>query len=112
MRIAIATDEDHVSGGFGCAPFCTIVDVDEAGCIRGTTLIPNQAHDHAFWADLCLRNSIRYVIAGSMGPKAASTLRSRGIQPIVGVTGRLDEVARRFAAGELGADCAEAIAAR
>ena len=27
MRIAIATDEDYVSAGFGCAPFCTISSI-------------------------------------------------------------------------------------
>ncbi len=111
MRIAIATDEDCVSAGFGCAPFCTVVDFDESGRIRGTTLIPNAGQSHSFWADLCFRNSIRFVIAGSMGPCATPTLRGRGIEPIVGVTGRVDHVVRRFAAGELAAVPAGALQA-
>ncbi len=109
MRIAIATDEDYVSAGFGCAPFCTIVDCDESGRIRETFLIPNPGHSHAFWADLCFRNSIRFVIAGSMGSCATSTLRGSGIQPIVGVKGRIDDVVRRFVAGEFAAERAEVV---
>jgi predicted Fe-Mo cluster-binding NifX family protein len=109
MRIAIATDEGYVSAGFGCAPFCTIVDCDASGRIRETLLIPNPGHGHAFWADLCFRNSIGFVIAGSMGPCATSTLRGRGIEPIVGVTGRIEDVVRRFAAGEFAADRAEVV---
>ncbi len=109
MRIAIATDEDYVAQGFGCAPFCTIVDFDEAGTINRTTLIPNPGHNHAFWADLFFRNSVPVVIAGSMGPTAKSILRANRIEPIVGVTGRLEDVVHRFAMGEFQQEREEAL---
>ena len=80
--------------------------------IRQTTLIPNPGHSHSFWADLCFRNSIRFVVAGSMGPCATSTLRGRGIEPIVGVAGRIDDVARRFASGEFAAEREDTVLAQ
>jgi predicted Fe-Mo cluster-binding NifX family protein len=107
MKIAIATDEDHVAPGFGCAPFCSIVEV-EGDQIRDCLLIPNPGGSHAFWADLFFRNSIRFVIAGSMGSTARSIMLGRGIQPVLGVKGPLDDVVRRFAAGGLRVDPATA----
>lgn len=99
MKIAIATDQDHVASGFGCAPFCSIVDI-EGSQVRDCLLIPNPGGNHAFWADLFFRNSITVVIAGSMGPTARSIMLGRGIQPVLGVKGQIDDVVRRFAAGE------------
>ncbi|MCX6543363.1 MAG: hypothetical protein NTV05_02995 [Acidobacteria bacterium] len=100
MKIAIATDHDFVASGFGCCPFCSIVEVED-GRIRETLLIPNPGASHTFWADLFVRNSIKYVIAGSMGPTARSVMTGKGVQPVLGVTGQVDDVVRRFIAGEL-----------
>lgn len=100
MRIAIATDQDSVASGFGCCPFVMIAAVDD-GRIRETLLIPNTGAGHAFWADLFFRNSIKFVIAGSMGPMARATMIRWGIQPILGASGAIEDVVRQFAAGEL-----------
>jgi len=103
MKIAIATDQDFVASGFGCCPFCSIVDIED-GRIRESLLIPNPGASHSFWADLFVRNSIKFVIAGSMGPTARSVMIGKGIQPVLGIKGQVDDVVRRFAAGELGVD--------
>jgi predicted Fe-Mo cluster-binding NifX family protein len=100
MKLAIATDQDHVASGFGCAPFCTIVDIED-GQIRHTLLIPNPGGNHSFWADLFFRNAIKHVVAGSMGPTARAIMTGHGIQPVLGIKGPIDEVVRRFVAGEL-----------
>ena len=98
MRIAIATDQDTVASGFGCCPYVTIATVEE-GRIRETLLIPNTGAGHAYWADLFYRNSIKFVVAGSMGPNAQSTMLGRGVQPVLGVSGSIEEVARQLAGG-------------
>jgi predicted Fe-Mo cluster-binding NifX family protein len=100
MKLAIATEQDSVASGFGCSPFCMIVDIED-GQIRDTLLIPNPGGNHAFWADLFVRNSIKFVIAGSMGPTARAIMTGHGIQPVLGIKGPIDEVVRRFVAGEL-----------
>jgi predicted Fe-Mo cluster-binding NifX family protein len=100
VKIAIASDEGHVASGFGCAPFYRIVDVVD-GQAHDTLIMPNPGIHHEFLADLFVRNSIAVVIAGSMGPTARAVLMGAGIQPILGVKGEIDEVIRRFAAGEL-----------
>lgn len=102
MKIAVATDQDFVASGFGCCPFCSIVEIED-GQIRETLLIPNPGASHTFWADLFVRNAIKFVIAGSMGPTARSVMLGKGVQPVLGVKGKVDDVVRRFVAGELGA---------
>jgi predicted Fe-Mo cluster-binding NifX family protein len=103
MRIAIATDQDCVSSHFGCAPAFTIVELDE-GRMRGTFTIPNPGCQHAFWADLFCRNSIKHLIAGAMGANAQAVIRGCGVDVILGVQGRLEEVVKRFLDGSLAAD--------
>ena len=100
MRIAVATDRDCVAAGFGCAPFCTIVEIED-GRIRQTLLIPNAGGNHQYWADLFFRNSIHVILAGSMGTTARSIMLGLGIRPILGVEGPVDEAVQRFLAGEL-----------
>ena len=92
MRIALATDQDCVSQHFGCAPAFTIVDLDE-GRIRSTFTIPNPGCQHAFWADLFCRNSVKHVIAGAMGANAQAVIQ-----------GRIEDVVKRFAEGSFTAD--------
>ncbi|MBK8596498.1 MAG: transcriptional repressor [Holophagales bacterium] len=86
MRIAIATHQDYVASGFGCSPFHTTVE-GEDGRIRESFVIPNVGVRHSDLAELFVRNSVKFVFAGSMGPTA------RSVMP--------DDVVRRFAAGEL-----------
>jgi predicted Fe-Mo cluster-binding NifX family protein len=103
MRIAIATDQDFVSQHFGCAPEFTIVELEE-GRIRGSFIIPNPGCQHAFWADLFCRNSIKHLIAGAMGDNAQAVIRGSGVDVILGVQGRLEDVVKRFLDGSLAAN--------
>ena len=68
---------------------------------RNSLLIPNPGGNHSFWADLFFRNAIKYVVAGSMGPTARAIMTGHGIQPVLGIKGPIDDVIRRFVAGEL-----------
>ena len=99
MRIAVATDRDCVASGFGCCPFCTIVDIED-GRVHSTLLIPNPGARHEYWADLFFRNSIRVVIAGSMGATARSIMLGSGIRPVLGVKGPVEAAIQGFLAGE------------
>lgn len=103
MRIAIATDQDCVSSHFGCAPAFTIVELED-GRMRGTFTIPNPGCQHAFWADLFCRNSIKHVIAGAMGANAQAVIRGSGAEVILGVQGRLDDIVKKFLDGSLTAE--------
>ena len=100
MRIAIATDQDFVASGFGCCPVCTIVNVED-GKILETFIIPNPGTKHEYWAELFCRNAIKHLIVGKIGAHALSVMDWWGIEVMAGVQGRIDEVVRRFAQGEL-----------
>jgi predicted Fe-Mo cluster-binding NifX family protein len=103
MRIALATDQDCVSQHFGCAPAFTIVELD-GGRIRESFTIPNPGCQHAFWADLFCRNSVKHLIAGAMGANAQAVIRGCGVDIILGVQGRIEDVVKLFAEGALAAD--------
>ena len=100
MKIAVATDQDFIASGFGCASFCTMVDIED-GRIRDTLLTPDPGSRHAFWPDLFSRNSIRFIVAGPVGSTGRSLKRGQRIQPVLGVGGQIDDVVRRFSAEEL-----------
>jgi predicted Fe-Mo cluster-binding NifX family protein len=103
MRIALATDQDCVSQHFGCAPAFTIVELDGSR-IRESFTIPNPGCQHAFWADLFCRNSVKHLIAGAMGANAQAVIRGCGVDIILGVQGRIEDVVKLFAEGALAAD--------
>ncbi len=104
MRIAIATDGGYVSAHFGrCAAFL-IVDIDEAGNVIKQELVENPGaygHQPGLVPRFLQSLGVDYVIAGGMGPNAIMMLQSAGINPILGVTGRVEEVLSAFLNGTL-----------
>jgi predicted Fe-Mo cluster-binding NifX family protein len=100
VRVAIATDQDHVAAQFGCCPMCTIAEVVD-GHILDTLVIPNPGCNHEFWADLFFRNRVTHILAGSMGTTAEAVLRGRGITVVLGVHGDVADAVTRLSRGEL-----------
>ena len=94
MRIAVATDRDFVADHFGCAPACTIFEVED-GVVRELLVLPNPGFPHAFWGELFVRNSVTAVVAGTMGQLNQSILKGWNIQVILGVSGSIDDLLER-----------------
>ncbi len=104
MRVAIAVDGDFVSAHFGRCQAFLVVDIDKEGNIIRREMIENPGyagHQPGLVPRFLQSIGVDYIIAGGMGPKAIMMLQAAGIQPILGVTGRVEEVLKAFLEGTL-----------
>lgn len=100
MKIAISTDGGSVSAHFGRCPSYTIVDIQK-GKIVGRQEIANPGHSPGFLPQFLSERGVEAIIAGGMGPRAQGLFAEKGIETIIGVEGRVDEVIDRFVEGTL-----------
>ena len=100
MKVAISTDGEYVSPHFGRCPYFTIVEIKE-GKIISKEVINNPGHAPAFLPQFLSEKGINYIIAGGMGRRAEELFSEQGIETIVGVSGRIDEVVDKLAKGTL-----------
>lgn len=100
MRIGIATDGACVSPHFGHCPTYTLVDVESGSVVR-MWRVESPEHRPNFLPRWLKEQGVDVVISGGMGPKAISLFTSLGIEPIVGVSGRVEDVLDAFLEGRL-----------
>ena len=100
MRAAISTDGNDVSAHFGRCPSFTIVDV-ENGKVTGKEEIQNPGHHPGFLPEFLHGKGVSCIIAGGMGQRAVQLFQEKGIEGIVGVSGKIEDVIKKFAAGSL-----------
>jgi predicted Fe-Mo cluster-binding NifX family protein len=104
MRLAIAVDGGYVSAHFGRCPAFLIVDIDESGNVIKQEMVENPGaygHQPGLVPKFLQSIGVDCVIAGGMGPNAIMMLEAAGIKPILGVTGRVEDVLNAFLAGTL-----------
>jgi predicted Fe-Mo cluster-binding NifX family protein len=102
MKIAIATDGDQVSGHFGRCGEYTIFDVNmETKEITGKNLVETPAHQPGMLPGFLNEKGIDVVVAGGMGPRAQDLFAGFNIEPIIGITGAVDDVIQQFLNGTL-----------
>lgn len=100
MRIAISTDGDFVSAHFGRCPCFTIVDVD-MGKIAKKEVIENPGHQPGFIPEFLHQRGVDCIACGGMGRRALQYFNTLGMQTIVGVSGRIDDVLEMIQKGTL-----------
>ncbi|MBL7068315.1 MAG: NifB/NifX family molybdenum-iron cluster-binding protein [Candidatus Omnitrophica bacterium] len=100
MRVAISTDGDYVSMHFGRCPSFTIVDV-ENNKVAKKEIIDNPGHQPGFIPQFLHEKGINCIVAGGMGMRATGFFNDLGIQAIVGVSGRIDDVIEKLQKGTL-----------
>lgn len=66
--------------------------------VTNRMVVPNPGHEPGFLPFYLGRDAL---IAGGMGYRAQQLFREQGIEPILGVMGRIDEVIKAFLAGTL-----------
>ena len=89
-----------VSAHFGRCPEFTIVEI-EGNKLKNKETIPNPGHHPGFLPDFLGKLGVSTIIAGGMGPRAQGLFAEKGIDTIVGVTGRIDEVIKKVLSGTL-----------
>jgi len=100
MRVAISTDGDFVSPHFGRCPSYTIIDI-EGDKVTKKELIDNPGHQPALIPQFLHRKGVECIVAGGIGMRATGFFNELGIQTIVGISGKIDEVIERLLKGTL-----------
>ena len=95
MKVAIATDNNQVSEHFGRCQHYTIFEVDGKE-VKGKTVVETPGHQPGMLPPFLSQKGVNVVIAGGMGPRAQNLFRQMNIEPIIGVTGKVDEVILNF----------------
>ncbi|MFA5437084.1 MAG: NifB/NifX family molybdenum-iron cluster-binding protein [Candidatus Omnitrophota bacterium] len=100
MKVAISTDGDFVSAHFGRCPSFTLVDIENGKVVKRTE-VPNPGHQPGAIPQFLHQKGANFIIAGGMGMRATSFFEEFGIQVIVGVSGKLDDVIEQIKKGTL-----------
>ena len=100
MRIAISTDENFVSAHFGRCPAFTIVDVEDGNILK-KEIVANPGHEPGFIPQFLHNKGVNCIVAGGMGMRAEGFFNEFGIDTIVGINGRIDEVLEKIKKGNL-----------
>jgi len=100
MRIAISTDGDSVSAHFGRCPLFTICDI-EGNKLAGKEVINNPGHHPGFLPQFLHEKGVDHIIAGGMGQRASMLFSEAGINTIVGISGKVDDVIEKAVTGTL-----------
>jgi len=100
MKIAISTDGEFVSPHFGRCPNFTIFDI-ENGKILKKEVVPNPGHDPGAIPQFLHEHGVKAIIAGGMGMRASGFFSELGIETIVGISGKIDEITKEILKGTL-----------
>ncbi len=95
MKIAISTDGDFVSSHFGRCPSFTIIDIENSE-VKKKEVVDNPGHQPGFIPQFLHQRGVECIICGSMGPRAEGFFKELGIQMVVGISGRIDEVIEKL----------------
>ena len=100
MKIAISTDGDFVSAHFGRCPHFTILDIED-GKLAKKEVVVNPGHSPGFIPKFLHEKGVRAIIAGGMGMRASGFFEEFGIETIIGISGKIDDVAEQILKGTL-----------
>jgi len=100
MRVAISTDGDFVSAHFGRCPSFTFVDIENGELIRKEQM-DNPGHQPGAIPQFLHQQGAECIVAGGMGMRATGFFNEFGIQAIVGISGKIDEVIEKLKKGTL-----------
>jgi len=98
MRIAIAKDDNRVSGHFGHCEGFQVYEVNGKEVV-GSIYLQNPGHKPGFLPKFLSDNDINVVIAGGMGARAQQLFTAESIQVVVGVSGQIEEAIKGYVNG-------------
>jgi len=99
-RIVISTENGQVAQHFGrCSQF-TVVDIEDAK-LKAQRTIPNPGHAPGALPEYFKQLGCQMIIAGGMGRRAQQFLKDYGIEWMVGVQGRIEDVIADYLNGKL-----------
>ena len=100
LKVAISTESGMVCAHFGRAPEFTFVTIEDNKVIK-REVFPNPGHSVGSIPQFVNAQNANYMIAGGMGPRAVQFFNQYGIEVIVGVVGKVDDVIDKILNGTL-----------
>ena len=100
MKICIATESGQVCPHFGRASEFTFITIED-NKISDKQILPNPGHTVGSIPQFVNDQKANYMIAGGMGQRAVAFFNQFGIDVVVGVQGRIDDIVEKILLGEL-----------
>lgn len=100
MKIAISTDGTEVSPHFGRCPQFTIIEVQDNKLID-KKVIENPGHHPGYLPQYLGGLGVSCIVAGGMGMRAGELFKQAGIETILGVEGKIEEIVGKIVEGSL-----------
>ena len=100
MKIAISMDGDEVCAHFGRAPQFSILSIENNEIIE-KKIYSNPGHTVGSIPQFLNELGAECIITGGMGHRAVQFFAQYGIEVIMGITGRIDDVIAKILDGTL-----------
>lgn len=100
MKIAIPTEGIYISSHFGHCPSFTIAEIERNKVVNKET-IDNPGHEHGPIPEFLKSLDVNTIIAAGIGSKATDLFNEYGINYILGIDGKVDDIIDSFIKGEL-----------
>ncbi|MFW6264757.1 MAG: NifB/NifX family molybdenum-iron cluster-binding protein, partial [Bacillota bacterium] len=100
MKIAIASENGVVSNHFGHCEGFKVYQIENKEIIT-EDFIANPGHKPGFLPVFLNDKDIKVIISGGMGAKAIELFNQNDIEVIVGASGNVKEVLKKYLQGEL-----------
>ena len=103
MKIAIPTRDGYVDDHFGHCAYFTIMEIDGNGNVQSSERLdsPQGCGCKSGVASILREKGVEVLIAGNMGQGAVNKLAEQSISVVRGCHGKIEDVAKQFALGEL-----------
>lgn len=100
MKIAVASENELVTGHFGHCQNFNIFDV-ENGNIISVESIPNPGHKPGFLPRFLNDQGVNVIISGGMGGAAVQIFNENNIEVVIGTSGAAQVAVDKYIKGEL-----------
>jgi predicted Fe-Mo cluster-binding NifX family protein len=100
MKLAISTNGETVSAHFGRCPSFTILEIQDGKVIKREE-IQNPGHHPGYLPQFFHDMDVECIIAGGMGGRASELFAQYNIQPVLGISGKIQDVISQLLNGSL-----------
>ena len=100
MKIAISSDSGNVSAHFGRAPEFTFITIENNQVVEKKVL-PNPGHTVGSVPQFINNQGTKFMVTGGMGHRAQDFFNQYGIEVIMGISGKIDDVIKKVLDGTL-----------
>jgi len=100
LKIAISSDSGKVYPHFGRAPEFTFITIENNKVVE-KKILKNPGHEVGSIPKFINEQGAKWMIAGGMGRRAIEFFTQYGIEVIMGITGKIDDVIKKILDGTL-----------